>query len=123
MPDALSLVSGVDTPPRDASVARAIGDDVDIRHSAALGVPNRNDPDGKPIIGDRVDIGAGPCLRGAVAVGHDVIGANFEGREYPSLHPPYTDGGGHSNASGQRVPRAAMVRLVAEALKGRRQVR
>ena len=57
--------------------ARAIGNDVHIRHNTTFGVLNRHDLDGKPIIGDRVDIGVGACIFGAVTVGDDaVIGAN-----------------------------------------------
>lgn len=56
---------------------RAIGDDVHIRHNTTIGVANRHDPSKKPIIGNRVDIGAGACILGAVTVGDDcVIGAN-----------------------------------------------
>lgn len=57
--------------------ARAIGDDVHIRHNTTLGLANRHEYTRKPIIGDRVDIGAGACVLGAVTVGEDcVIGAN-----------------------------------------------
>jgi serine O-acetyltransferase len=57
--------------------ARAIGDDVHIRHNTTFGVLNRHEPSGKPIIGDRVDIGAGACIVGPVTVGDDcVIGPN-----------------------------------------------
>jgi serine O-acetyltransferase len=57
--------------------ARAIGDDVHIRHNTTLGLANRFDRTMKPIIGDRVDIGAGAAVLGAVTVGEDcVIGAN-----------------------------------------------
>lgn len=57
--------------------ARAIGDDVHIRHNTTLGLANRHEYTRKPIIGDRVDIGAGACVLGAVTVGDDcVIGAN-----------------------------------------------
>jgi serine O-acetyltransferase len=57
--------------------ARAIGDDVHIRHNTTFGVLNRQDLDGKPIIGNRVDIGVGACVFGAVTVGDDcVIGPN-----------------------------------------------
>jgi serine O-acetyltransferase len=57
--------------------ARAIGDDVHIRHNTTFGVLNRRELTGKPIIGDRVDIGAGACVLGAVTVGDDsVIGPN-----------------------------------------------
>lgn len=56
--------------------ARAIGDDVHIRHNTTLGVARRNEP-GLPIIGDRVDIGVGSCILGAVTVGDGaMIGAN-----------------------------------------------
>lgn len=57
--------------------ARAIGDDVHLRHSTTLGVARRNEPWNKPVIGDRVDIGVGACILGNVYVGDDsVIGAN-----------------------------------------------
>jgi serine O-acetyltransferase len=57
--------------------ARAIGDDVHIRHNTTFGVLNRKELTGKPIIGDRVDIGVGACILGAVTVGDDaVIGPN-----------------------------------------------
>ncbi len=57
--------------------ARAIGDDVHIRHNTTLGVLSRANPSGKPIIGNRVDIGVGACILGPVTVGDDcVIGAN-----------------------------------------------
>lgn len=57
--------------------ARAIGDDVHIRHNTTFGVLNRRDLDGKPIIGDRVDVGVGACVLGPVTVGDDsVIGPN-----------------------------------------------
>lgn len=57
--------------------ARAIGDDVHIRHNTTFGVLNRREVANKPIIGNRVDIGAGACVMGAVTVGDDcVIGPN-----------------------------------------------
>ena len=57
--------------------ARAIGDDVHIRHNTTFGVLNRRELQGKPIIGNRVDIGVGACILGAVTVGDDsVIGPN-----------------------------------------------
>ena len=57
--------------------ACAIGDDVHIRHNTTLGLANRNEDTKKPVIGSRVDIGAGACVLGAVTVGDDcVIGAN-----------------------------------------------
>lgn len=57
--------------------ARAIGDDVHIRHNTTFGVLNRRELTGKPIIGNRVDIGVGACILGAVTVGDDaVVGPN-----------------------------------------------
>ncbi len=57
--------------------ARAIGDDVHIRHNTTLGVLNRNELEAKPIIGNRVELGVGTCIMGAVTVGDDsVIGPN-----------------------------------------------
>ena len=57
--------------------ARAIGDDVQIRHNTTFGVLSVNDLEGKPTIEDRVDVGVGACVLGDVTVGHDtVIGAN-----------------------------------------------
>ncbi len=57
--------------------ARAIGDDVHIRHNTTFGVLNRQQLTGKPIIGNRVDIGVGACVLGAVTVGDDaVVGPN-----------------------------------------------
>jgi serine O-acetyltransferase len=57
--------------------ARSIGNDVHIRHNTTFGLLSRNHPDGKPIIGDRVDVGVGTCILGAVTVGDDcVIGPN-----------------------------------------------
>ena len=57
--------------------ARAIGDDVHIRHNTTFGLVSRSENTKKPIIEDRVDIGTGVCILGDVTVGHDsVIGAN-----------------------------------------------
>lgn len=57
--------------------ARAIGDDVHIRHNTAFGIQNRGEKDGKPIIGNRVDVGVGACIVGPVTVGDDaVVGPN-----------------------------------------------
>lgn len=57
--------------------ARAIGDDVHIRHNTTFGLVSRHEVTGKPIIGNRVDIGAGACVLGPVTIGDDcVIGAN-----------------------------------------------
>lgn len=57
--------------------ARSIGDDVHLRQNTTLGVVRRGQNAGKPVIGDRVDVGAGACILGPVEVGHDaVVGAN-----------------------------------------------
>lgn len=57
--------------------ARSIGDDVHLRHNTTMGVVHRGDDDAKPVIGNRVDIGPGAVILGAVVVGDDVvIGAN-----------------------------------------------
>jgi serine O-acetyltransferase len=57
--------------------ARSIGNDVHIRQNTTMGLLSRDDKTAKPIIEDRVDIGAGACILGQLTVGHDtVIGAN-----------------------------------------------
>lgn len=57
--------------------AVSIGDDVTLRHNTTMGVAHQDDKWKKPVIEDRVDIGAGACILGDVTVGHDsVIGAN-----------------------------------------------
>jgi serine O-acetyltransferase len=57
--------------------ARAIGDDVIVRHNTTFGVLTRFDAAGQPIIGNRVDVGVGTCILGAVTIGDDaIIGAN-----------------------------------------------
>jgi serine O-acetyltransferase len=57
--------------------ARSIGDDVHIRQNTTFGVAIRGRNRAIPIIGDRVDIGCGACVLGAVTIGHDsLIGAN-----------------------------------------------
>jgi serine O-acetyltransferase len=53
-----------------------IGDDVVLRNGVTIGLKHRDDP-GSPIIGNRVDIGAGAKLLGKIRIGDDVlIGAN-----------------------------------------------
>lgn len=53
-----------------------IGDDVRLRHGVTLGLRRTGVP-GAPVIGDRVDIGAGAKILGPVTIGDDaVIGAN-----------------------------------------------
>lgn len=57
--------------------ARSIGNDVTLRQNTTLGIARKEEDQGKPIIEDRVDIGAGACLLGHITIGHDsVIGAN-----------------------------------------------
>lgn len=57
--------------------ARAIGDDVHIRHNTTFGILSREDEGAKPIIGNRVDVGVGACILGAITVGDDcVVGPN-----------------------------------------------
>lgn len=57
--------------------ARSVGDDCHIRHNTTLGVLNRFDPGGLPVIGNRVDIGVGVVVAGPVWIGDDaVIAAN-----------------------------------------------
>jgi serine O-acetyltransferase len=53
-----------------------IGDDCDIGHGVTLGKP-RDDSVGWPVIGDRVTIGPGAAIIGAIRVGDDaVVGPN-----------------------------------------------
>ena len=58
--------------------ARHIGDDVQIRHNVTLGLANHNDPiHAIPTIEERVILGAGCVVVGAITVGHDsVVAAN-----------------------------------------------
>lgn len=53
-----------------------IGDDVVLRHGVTIGLKHTGNP-GAPIIGNRVDIGAGAKILGAIRIGDGaVIGAN-----------------------------------------------
>ena len=57
--------------------AASVGDDVHIRQNTTFGVARRDRLHDLPTIEDRVDIGCGAAILGAVTVGHDsVIGAN-----------------------------------------------
>lgn len=57
--------------------ARSIGDDVQIRQNTTMGIASVDRHLDLPTIGDRVDIGCGACILGAVTVGDDCkIGAN-----------------------------------------------
>lgn len=54
-----------------------IGDDCILRQGVTLGVLHTTENKAAPIIGDRVDIGAGARILGSVKIGNDVvIGAN-----------------------------------------------
>jgi serine O-acetyltransferase len=57
--------------------AARIGDDVHVRQNTTFGIARRDRLHELPTIEDRVDIGCGAAILGAVTVGHDsVIGAN-----------------------------------------------
>lgn len=57
--------------------ATVIGDDCTIRQNCTFGIKARSDLAAAPILGDRVDVGAGAVVLGAVRIGNDaVIGAN-----------------------------------------------
>ncbi|MGE0114240.1 MAG: serine O-acetyltransferase [Steroidobacteraceae bacterium] len=57
--------------------ATEIGDDCLIRHGVTTGNSGSSDPLGAPIIGHRVEIGAGAKLLGRITIGNDaIIGAN-----------------------------------------------
>lgn len=58
-------------------VADRIGDDVVIRQNTTFGITHTASSDGRPIIGNGVDIGAGAVIIGPVRIGDGaVIGAN-----------------------------------------------
>lgn len=58
-------------------VAQWIGDDVTIRQNTTFGIARLDALQDRPVIGDRVEIGAGAVVLGAIRVGDDaVIGAN-----------------------------------------------
>jgi serine O-acetyltransferase len=57
--------------------ARAIGDDVHVRHNTTSGVARRGCNAEIPVIEDGVDLGCGVCVLGDVVVGRgSVVGAN-----------------------------------------------
>jgi serine O-acetyltransferase len=58
--------------------ARAVGDDVHIRHNTTVGVVRRGAPGNElPVIGHRVDIGVGAAILGPVVVADDsLVGSN-----------------------------------------------
>lgn len=58
-------------------VAQWIGNDVTIRQNTTFGIARLSEPQDRPVIGDRVEIGAGVVIMGAVRIGEDaIIGAN-----------------------------------------------
>lgn len=58
-------------------IAERIGDDVTIRQNTTFGISGFGDLHGRPVIGDRVEIGTGVVICGRARVGDDVIiGAN-----------------------------------------------
>lgn len=58
-------------------VAHSIGDDVVIRQNTTFGIARVSALQDRPMIGNRVDIGAGAVLIGAITIGDGaVIGAN-----------------------------------------------
>lgn len=57
--------------------AASIGDDVHIRQNTTFGIARRDALHQLPVIEDRVDLGCGVAVLGAVTLGHDsMIGAN-----------------------------------------------
>lgn len=57
--------------------AAVIGDDCVIRQGVTIGNRNMNEPMAAPLLGNRVNVGAGAKLLGAITIGDDaVIGAN-----------------------------------------------
>jgi len=58
-------------------VAQSIGDDVIIRQNTTFGISGLDALKARPVIGNRVEIGAGAVIVGAVHVGDDaIVGAN-----------------------------------------------
>jgi serine O-acetyltransferase len=58
-------------------VADKIGDDVILRQNTTLGISRLDDLTGRPIVGNRVQVGAGAVMIGRIWIGDDaVIGAN-----------------------------------------------
>jgi len=59
--------------------AKRVGDDVHLRQNTLIGPadPRDTDPRSWPELGDRVDVGSGACVRGAIQIGDDaLVGAN-----------------------------------------------
>jgi serine O-acetyltransferase len=57
--------------------ASVIGDDCRIRHNTTLGVRTVEDLDGAPVLGARVDVGAGAVIVGRITLGEGAsVGAN-----------------------------------------------
>ena len=57
--------------------AREIGDDVILRQNTTLGIRSTADARAKPVLGNRVDVGAGAVIVGNIRIGdNSIIGAN-----------------------------------------------
>lgn len=57
--------------------ARAIGNDVILRQNTTLGIASLDDLNAKPVLGDRVNVGAGAVIVGNIVIGEgSVVGAN-----------------------------------------------
>ena len=58
-------------------VAQTIGDDVIIRQNTTFGISGLRDTTSRPVIGNRVEIGAGAVIVGGIHIGDEaIIGAN-----------------------------------------------
>ena len=58
-------------------VAERIGDDVIIRQNTTFGISGLDDLQGRPSIGNRVEIGAGAVIVGRLSIGDGtIVGAN-----------------------------------------------
>jgi serine O-acetyltransferase len=57
--------------------AKAVGDDVRVRHTATIGLARRSEQTAAPVIGNGVEIGPGACIVGAIHLGDgSYVGAN-----------------------------------------------
>ena len=88
--------------------AATIGDDCTLRQGVTLGNKNHDRPHDAPRLGNRVDIGAGAKLLGAITIGDDVVvGANsVVTRDVPAgavvagMPARIINGDAHGNAEG-----------------------
>ena len=57
--------------------AREIGNDVTLRQNTTMGIRTTADLNAKPVLGNRVDVGAGAVIVGNIHIGdNSIIGAN-----------------------------------------------